>query len=91
MIQIGYLSLLSFEKVPPTFVGLKYLKLSNGVNDLNINSSGSQTVQDIFKIIGLDTLGVSNYNLTLILFVFLPLIIGLVGYLIKIMGKKSKI
>ena len=87
VIQIAYFSLLEFEKIPPTFVGLKSLHMSNGYNDLNMFSSESRFSQDIFRIMGFETVAVENYNLSFIVFVILPLIVGLVGYIVKSKGK----
>ena len=87
VIQIAYFSLLEFEKIPPTFVGLKSLHMSNGYNDLNMFSSESRLPQDIFRIMGFETVAVENYNLSFIVFVILPLIVGLVGYIVKSKGK----
>jgi hypothetical protein len=90
VIQIGYFSLLEFEKVPPTFVGLKSLEMSNGYNDLNGFSSESRIRQDIFRILGLETIAFSNYNISFIIFAICPLMIGLIGYLIKNKGKNAQ-
>lgn len=83
VVQIGYFSLLEFEKIPPTFVGLKSLHMSNGYNDLNLFSSESRLPQDIFRIMGFETVALENYNLSFIVFVMLPLIVGLIGYIVK--------
>lgn len=87
VIQIGYFSLLGFEKIPPIFVGLKSLHMSNGYNDLNLFSSESRLPQDIFRIMGFETVALENYNLSFIVFVMLPLIVGLIGYIAKSKGK----
>jgi hypothetical protein len=35
VIQISYFGIMQFEKIPPTFIGLKNLIYSNGYNDQN--------------------------------------------------------
>ena len=87
VIQISYFSLLEFEKIPPTFAGLKSLHMSNGYNDLNLFSSESRIRQDIFRIMGFETVALENYNLSFIVFVMLPMLVGLVGYMVKSKGK----
>ena len=82
MIQIGYFSLLQFDRIPPTFAGLKSLNMCNGFNDLSLFSSSNQIKQNIFKVIGLKTIALSNYNITLVLFVFIPAAIGIIGFLV---------
>ena len=39
--QIAFFSVLQFQKIPPTFIGLKNLIFSNGYNDGSLLSSGS--------------------------------------------------
>jgi hypothetical protein len=36
VVQISFFTILQFEKIPPTFVGLKNLLFSNGFNDPNM-------------------------------------------------------
>lgn len=38
VIQISYFSILQFSKIPPTYVGLKNLIISNGFNDQELFS-----------------------------------------------------
>lgn len=60
---------------------MESLNFCNGFNDLSILSN-SQIRQNIFKIIGLKTIALTNYNISLILFVIVPDLIGLIGYYI---------
>ncbi len=76
--------------MPPTFVGLKNLILSNGYNDPNIFSMDVQNRQDIFKLMGL-RLGVfENENISLVFFLILPFLIGLIGFLVSNLLEKPK-
>jgi hypothetical protein len=80
--QIAFFSVLQFQKVPPTFVGLKNLIFSNGYNDgslLNGSSSGLKD-ESIYKLMGLQSEVLSNFNIGLALFVIAPALIGGIGY-----------
>ncbi len=91
VVQISYFSLLQFEKVPPTFVGLKNLIFSNGYNDMNMFSSNEQSKQDIYKLMGLKVEVLSNDNISLVLLLILPLFVGLVGFLVNKCLQKKRI
>ena len=54
VVQMGYFSILSFEKIPPSFAGLQSLNVSNGYNNLNLFSSDSKVIQNIFLVMGID-------------------------------------
>jgi hypothetical protein len=54
VIQISYFSVLQFQKIPPTYAGLKNLIISNGYNyQCFISSSQSSSPQNVYKILGL--------------------------------------
>ena len=54
VIQLSYFSLMQFQKIPPTFIGLKNLIFSNGYNDASIFGQVSQdVVQDVYKLMGM--------------------------------------
>ena len=85
VVQMGYFSILQFEKMPPTYIGLKSLGLSNGYNDNNMFSGEAQTrtsSSGVYEMMGLKSNFLSNYNLSLILFMMIPTIVGLIGYLV---------
>lgn len=86
VIQVGYFSLLEFDKIPPTFAGLQSLNPCNGFNDLGLLASQSQLKQNIFKIIGLKITALSNDNISLVLFVILPMIVGVIGFFVTRKG-----
>jgi hypothetical protein len=80
VIQISFFSILQFEKIPPTFVGLKNLIFSNGYNDPNMfSSSQSREIQSVFTLMGIKLNALSNFNLSLVLLVIIPAVIGLTG------------
>jgi hypothetical protein len=81
VIQISYFSVLQFQKIPPTYVGLKNLIISNGYNDQSLLSS-SQGVQTVYKLLGLQPSALSNFNISLITFVILPALVGGIGLLV---------
>ncbi len=91
VVQISYFSLLQFEKVPPTFIGLKNLIFSNGYNDMDMFFSAEQSNQDIFKLMGLKTGVLSNDNISLVLLLILPILVGLIGFLVNKCLQKNKI
>lgn len=79
VVQISYFSLMQFEKIPPTFIGLKNLMFSNGYNEANMFGQVNQGVQDVYKLMGIQRSVISNDNISLIVFVILPILIGLIG------------
>ncbi len=80
--QIAFFSVLQFPKVPPTFIGLKNLIFSNGYNDGSLlpESVSAPKDQTIYKLMGLQSGVLSNFNIDLVLLVILPALIGSVGY-----------
>ena len=83
VVQLSYFSLMQFKKIPPTFIGLKDLMFSNGYNDASMFGSVSQGVQDVYKLMGMQRSVISNDNISLVLFVIIPVVIGLIGHLIS--------
>ena len=83
VVQISYFSLMQFEKIPPTFIGLKNLMFSNGYNNASMFGQANQGVQDVYRLMGIQRSVISNDNISLIVFVILPILIGLIGYLIS--------
>ncbi len=84
VVQIGYFSILQFQKVPLTFLPLKNLKMSNGYNDLSLvpfQLNGPS--QNTFQILGMKSETLSNFNLSMALFVLSPIIVGIIGTLIN--------
>lgn len=80
--QIAYFSVLQFQKIPPTFIGLKNLIFSNGYNNgsLMLGSSSPSKNQSLYKLLGLQSEVLSNFNINLVLFVIAPTLIGGIGY-----------
>lgn len=83
VVQISYFSLMQFKKIPPTFIGLKNLMFSNGYNEANMFGQASQGVQDVYRLMGMQRSVISNDNISLVVFVILPILIVLIGYLIS--------
>lgn len=83
VVQISYFSLMQFKKIPPTFIGLKNLMFSNGYNEVNMFGQANRGVQDVYKLMGMQRSVISNENISLVIFVILPIFIGLIGYLIS--------
>jgi uncharacterized protein YqhQ len=81
---------MQFKKVPPTFIGFKNLIYSNGYNDQNMfTESQSKGIQNIYTLMGLKLSLISNFNISLAVFVILPVIVGLTGVLITKLRKNS--
>ena len=93
VVQISYFSLMQFKKIPPTFIGLKNLMFSNGYNVAGIfgSSTNQQSFQDVYKLMGMERSALSNDNISLMVFVILPLVIGLIGYLITKLITKTEV
>ncbi len=92
VIQLGFFSILQFKKIPPTFIGFKNLIFSNGYNDPNLfNSSIVQKDQTVFKLMGLDHSLFLNFNVSFVLFFWLPFFIGLIGVLLFLVKGKLTI
>ncbi len=78
VIQISFFTIMQFKKIPPTFVGFKNLIYSNGYNDQNMFAeSRSNGIQNIFALMGLNLNLLSNFNISLAVFVILPAVVGL--------------
>lgn len=83
VVQIGFFSVLQFKKIPPTFVGFQNLVYSNGYNIQGfLSPSGGVSEQNIYKLMGLDQSILSNFNLSFVIFVITPALIGSLGLLI---------
>lgn len=56
VIQIAYFSIFQFNKIPPTYIGLKNLIFSNGYNDLSLLISQQNNLLNgnIFTIMGIN-------------------------------------
>jgi hypothetical protein len=81
---------MQFQKIPPTFLGFKNLIYSNGYNDQNLFSdSSSKGIQNVYALMGVKLDLLSNFNISLVVFVILPLMVGLTGVLIFKLTKKS--
>jgi hypothetical protein len=80
--QIAFFSVFQLKKIPPTFIGLKNLIFSNGYNDGSLLSGSSSGPKDqtIYKLMGLQSEVLSNFNIDLVLFVIAPALIGVIGY-----------
>jgi hypothetical protein len=74
---------MQFQKIPPTFVGFKSLIYSNGYNDQDMFASAQKGVQNVFNLMGFKSNMLSNYNISLAVFVILPAIVGMTGVLIS--------
>lgn len=84
VIQISYFSVLQFQKIPPTYAGLKNLIISNGYNYQGFFSSlQSSSPQNVYKILGLQPSALSNFNIALIAFIALPVLVGGIGLLVR--------
>ncbi len=83
VVQIGFFSVLQFEKILPTFIGFKKLIISSGYNDPNI-SPNSQTHKeiDVFKLMGLVENVIPDYNISFIVLFIIPVLLGLIGWVI---------
>jgi hypothetical protein len=89
VIQISYFSVLQFQKIPPTYAALKNLIISNGYNDQGFLSS-SQGLQTVYKLLGLQPSVLTNFNISLITFVVLPVLVGGIGLLVtKFLSKTA--
>ena len=82
VIQLSYFSVLQFQKIPPTYIGFKNLIISNGLNDQQFVSESGSTAHNIYKLMGLETSALSNFNVSLMLFIFMPALIGGIGLLV---------
>jgi hypothetical protein len=82
VLQLTFFSVLQYSKIPPTFIGFKDLILSNGYNDQNIVSINQQG-QNIYKLMGINIIALSNYNIGLVLFVVMPSLIGGIGLIVN--------
>jgi hypothetical protein len=82
VIQISYFSVLQFQKVPQTYVGLRNLIISNGYNDQNLIESSKVSSQNAYKLLGIETNALSNFNISLIMFIALPVLVGGIGLLV---------
>jgi hypothetical protein len=88
---------MQFKKIPPTFIGLKNLMFSNGFNIQSLFGPTSHKFQDVYRLLGLQSSAFSNDNISLIVFLVLPFLIGLIGHLIgrcltpKVDGPKLEI
>lgn len=83
VIQLSFFSILQFDKIAPTFIGLKRLIVSSGYNDPNISLNLEARKEiDASMLMGLTNNFVSNYNISFLLFFVVPLLIGLVGWLL---------
>jgi hypothetical protein len=74
---------MQFQKIPPTFVGFKNLIYSNGYNDQEMFASAQKGVQNVFTLMGVKSNMLSNFNISLAVFVVMPAIVGLTGVLIN--------
>lgn len=92
VVQLTFFSIIQFRKIPPTFIGFKNLILSSGYNDPNLFESPIiQKDQTIFKLIGLDQSVFLNFNISFILFIGLPVLLGSIALLLKtVAGKKQR-
>ncbi len=82
VIQISYFSVLQFQKIPPTYAGLKNLIISNGYNDENLIESSQVSSQNAYKLLGIQTNALSNFNISMIIFIALPALVGGIGLLV---------
>ena len=92
VVQISFFSVLQFDKIPPTLIGFKGLIISNGYNDPNILSSSANQLKDanVYRLMGLNDEILSNYNISLAVMFVLPLFVGLLGYTISTLLKKTQ-
>ena len=92
VVQLTFFSIIQFRKIPPTFIGLKNLILSSGYNDPNLfDSPIIQKDQTVFKLIGLDQSVFLNFNISFILFIGLPFLLGSIALMLKtVAGKKQR-
>lgn len=95
VVQISYFSIFQLEKIPPTFIGLKNLIYSNGYNSQNLLSTNYKIFKgDTSTLMGISPLSpilFNNYNISLVILFLLPVLIGLIGYLVsKFMCKADK-
>ncbi len=79
---------MQFQKIPPTFLGFKNLIYSNGYNDPTLFTNSSKGIQNVYTLMGLKLDLLSNFNISLVVFVILPVIVGLTGVLIIKLTKK---
>lgn len=93
VVQVAYFSLvLGFDKIPPTYTGLRWLGLGSGFNDwrvwgegwgkdIGVNEDNGVTVAKVLGV-NVDSM-IESYNLTFIVLVGVPIVVGLIGLLVS--------